>query len=185
MGGLTCYNLDTQATRTYNNQNSSITENNIFALCTDEDGDLWVGTTAGLFRYDYDKQLLEPIHTSPLDHAFVFHLSSDREGCIWVGTRYNGLVSYNKNTGRTHHYKAGTADGQLTDDYITTLLVSRSGQLWVGTNNGGLFRKNADATFESMIRSGVLTETCIYGLAESLDGSLWITAGKSIYRLDP
>lgn len=185
MGGLTCYNLDTHATRTYNNKNSSLTENNIFALCTDDDGNLWAGTTAGLFRYDYGRQQLEPIHTAPLNHAFVFHLCSDKEGRIWIGTRYNGLVSYDNTTGLTHHYKAGTADGQLTDDYITTLLVTRSGQLWVGTNNGGLFRKNGDATFESMIRSGVLTETCIYGLAESPEGSVWITAGNSIYRLDP
>jgi len=185
MGGLTRYNLDTHEAYTYDRHNSPLAENNIFALCTDRDSDLWIGTTNGLYHYDNASQQIEPIRQQLLDHAFVFHLDSDKDGIVWVGTRYNGLISYDKTTGTTHHYKAGTAQGQLTDDYITTLLVTRSGQLWVGTNNGGLFLKKENASFESMIRSGVLAELCIYGLTESADGSLWITAGKSIYRLDP
>ena len=120
MGGLTRYNLDTHDAYTYDRHNSPLAENNIFALCTDRDSDLWIGTTNGLYHYDNASQQIEPIHQQLLAHAFVFHLDSDKDGIVWVGTRYNGLISYDKTTGTTHHYKAGSAPGQITDDYITS-----------------------------------------------------------------
>ena len=210
MGGLTRYNLDTHQTETFNSRNSLLPGDNVFALYADGDGDIWIGTTDGLCRYDHaDKSLhgirirsprslpspsFIPHPSSLIQHApsplpegtqpFVFFLAGDRQGNIWIGTRHNGLIRYNKRSRRAILFSASAKAGSLTDNFITGMQVTPDG-LYIGTNNGGLLRYDVrSGRFHSYAATRQLGEDCIYALAQDRNHQLWITAGRNLYRLD-
>ena len=188
MGGLTRYNLDTHQTQTFNILNSSLPGNNVFTIYADNDGDIWIGTTDGLCRYDYNDKTLHNIKiNNPGDDGtqpFIYFLTGDRQGNIWIGTRHNGLLRYNKRTRQTTIFKVSAKAGSLTDNYITCLQTTPDG-LYIGTNNGGLLRYDASiGRFHSYAATRQLTEDCIYALTLDKNQQLWITAGRNLYRLD-
>ena len=83
-----------------------MSSNLVQALDEDAQGNLWIGTNAGLNRYQNGK-----ISSSQLPvevaHVPITAISDDREGNLWVGTAYDGLirlhpgefVSYTKENG--------------------------------------------------------------------------------------
>jgi PAS domain S-box-containing protein len=99
----------------------------IFSLAEDHEGNLWVGTTSGLFCYD------PGLHRKniPLMPAGVYALLVDRQGVVWIGTDNRGLARF----AGQHYDFFGKADG-LASDTVKSLAEDREGSLWIGTRNG-------------------------------------------------
>ena len=104
----------------------------IQALMADREGELWIGTNAGLARWVGGK-LEQMAVTDALASASVLALMEDREGNLWVGTETGGLHIL-----RDQRFKFLGAHNGLTTDATTTVVEDGSGTLWVGTAGGGL-----------------------------------------------
>jgi ligand-binding sensor domain-containing protein/signal transduction histidine kinase len=104
-------------------------QNRIQCLTQTQDGYLWIGTWAGLARFDGVHFTVFNKFTTP---ALAGHggdaisaLVQDTDGTLWIGTG-NGLVSY-----RNHRFrKWTTADGLPRCD-VWDLARFRSGGVWV------------------------------------------------------
>jgi signal transduction histidine kinase/ligand-binding sensor domain-containing protein len=97
----------------------------IGAMAQTPDGYLWLGTDAGLFRFDGIKAVAwQPPTGKQLPSNYISRLLVGRDGTLWIGT-LKGLVRYN--------------DGKLTDypevagSMIFSLLQDRKGTVWAGT----------------------------------------------------
>src|SRR5210317_492507 len=84
--------------------------NTTSSLIKDSRGFVWIGTKAGLCRYDgYDIKIYQydPFDTNSLTDNNIMDkdlIAEDHEGNIWVGTQ-NGLNKLNPVTNNTTRYK--------------------------------------------------------------------------------
>ncbi len=113
---------------------NSLSNDDVFAVRTDKDGALWIGTFNGLNRFDgkqFTRYFHNPEDPSSLTHSTVLciHLMSD--GSVWCGTDGGGL-NYLKD-GKWSSY---TKKDGLPNNVIYGILQDNDSNLWLSTNNG-------------------------------------------------
>lgn len=122
----------------------------VYSVTQDHTGYLWIGTNAGLVRYDgrsFHVFRHDPKQAASLPANDASALLIDRDGHLWVGGEGTGLNRYEPATGGFAHWRhdAKNASSLAADDVIT-LAQDAQGAIWVGTWAGGLDRMNADGT---------------------------------------
>jgi ligand-binding sensor domain-containing protein len=115
------------------------------AIREDRQGQLWLGTEDGLYRFDPVRRTAAVFRHDPRDprslgSSAALALVVDRGGRLWVGTR-GGLDRYDAQTGTFTHYLRGPNDPpQLRNANVETMYQDDSGTLWLGTMGQGLIR---------------------------------------------
>ena len=150
-------------------------------------GDIYLGTTSGLYRYD---RTADRFQSCPeFGSSFIHALYEDSRGNLWVGTYGNGLW-----TGKDGAYKHITLNDKefgLTSDYITSVREDSRHRLWVLTETGGACFAGLDEIasgnfrFRSLSRRNGLPSSITCCLVEDLDQVLWLTTTHGIVKLDP
>ncbi len=113
----------------------------------DKKGDLWVGTTNGILRFNPDKLLQNAKNfryytfnvesKNCLSNPEVRYIFQDSRGFIWIGTAGGGVNKFlgESSTGngifKVYNNKQGMAN-----DNIMGIQEDKSGCLWVSTENG-------------------------------------------------
>jgi signal transduction histidine kinase/ligand-binding sensor domain-containing protein len=147
------------------------------ALLESRNGFLWIGTEAGLVRFDgatFDH--FSRINTPGFVHNEIQALAETADGAIWIGTTEPGLSRFQQGAIRTF----GTAEG-LPDHPIRRLLRDHSGTLWAAPTEGPLLR--FDGTRFHAVPSDA-ARLRIRALAEDPEGAIWVgTAGSGLWRL--
>ncbi len=69
--------------------------NNVFSICKTTSGDLWIGTTSGLLRYNRDTD--DFTRMPELANMFVYKILEDFNGNLWLATYSNGVFRYDVN----------------------------------------------------------------------------------------
>lgn len=109
----------------------------IECLLTDDDGNIWIGTTnAGLYKYDpvsgKSKQFYYPRQSALSGHQVKINsLFGDSGGNIWIG--WEGLSKFNAKGEELRTYTI--ADG-LVNNTVKGILEDDQGNLWISTENG-------------------------------------------------
>lgn len=148
-------------------------QNTVQAIAQTADGYLWLGTEAGLVRFNGRKfRTFDPSNEPAIRSNSVPALAARPDGGLWIGTR-SGLVLYQ--AGRFVRW--GTAEG-LRNETVRALALRGDGKLWVGTNGGvGLFDGQR---FEHWItREQGLASNGVRALA-GWAGELWIGTGNGL-----
>ncbi|HEX6588124.1 MAG TPA: two-component regulator propeller domain-containing protein [Longimicrobiales bacterium] len=141
------------------------------AIARGRSGTLWVGTMAGVARLVADR--FEAIDTVGMPAAGVTSLLDDGRGGVWTGT-YGGLAHVDAQ-GRVTSTFTGLPAAPVWDvveDVDGTLLVATA---------QGVFRHTGDASFAPLAGLG---DVPMGNLAVHPDGTIWGTAGSTLYRRD-
>ena len=103
----------------------------INALFTTSDGTVWVGTNAGVSRYDAEKDDFTGINMA--EGAISF--AEDAHGNLYIGTWEGGLLRLDKESGSMVNYP------RLSNrNTVRSLLMDSRGRLWIGTWEDGIVR---------------------------------------------
>ncbi|MCP4220031.1 MAG: helix-turn-helix domain-containing protein [bacterium] len=107
-------------------------QNSILCITQSRAGYIWLGTLAGLVRFDgVSFTTYNRWNTPELVNDRVTALHEDNNGVLWVGTDGSGLITLTN--GRWHAY---SMTGPLTHNRIRCFLDGGAGNPWIGTADG-------------------------------------------------
>lgn len=163
-------------TRTWQTD-EGLPDNVVEAITQTQDGYLWVGTRAGLARFDgVDFTSFDTNNTPALQCSSITALCRDRNGRLWIGTDGGGVARLD---GRAFsHY--GKTNG-LAGDHIRVICERKDGSVWIGTTTG-LTRYENEQCRNYTKEQGLLSDT-VTSLYEDVDRNLWIATGEGLNRL--
>ena len=147
----------------------------VVALYEGRQGELWIGTTAGLQRYEAGK-ITWSAGKEKLVSPDVRAIAESPDGALWFGMLGGGL-------GRL---KAGVLqqfrkpDG-LSSDFVLALYPEADGTLWIGTSDNGLCRLR-QGKFATISAAQGLLANVISQIADDGAGNLWMGSHHGILR---
>ena len=134
-------------------------------LLEDKDGNIWVGTSSGLSRYD-GREFIIFTDKDGLANNSVNCIHQDGDRNIWVGTS-NGLSRYD---GR--EFANFTDRDGLASNSVNCIHQDRDGNIWIGTSSG-LSQYNSEG-FTNFTDKDGLAGNDIHCIHQDKNGNLWI-----------
>lgn len=141
--------------------------NTVQAIEQTRDGYMWIGTPAGLVRFDgqsfkiYDQ---EDLHSESSD---VLSLFVDSEGTLWIGTNGGGVVQFSEN--RFTNLKASQG---LASNVVWSITEDHENNIWLATDNG--LSRYRDGSFRVFTTKDGLADNYIWSVFEDSNHDLWI-----------
>ncbi len=117
----------------------------VTAFLEDDMGFMWIGTTAGLCRYDgYEIKPFTRDQGYGISNDDINSLMQDRDGIIWIGTNAGGFNSYDPSSEKFTTYSHNPDDSlSIPGDRVRVIVEGMDDILWVGFDNGiGLSKFN-------------------------------------------
>ncbi len=152
-------------------------QNSVNAVVRTQDGYLWLGTQAGLARFDGVKfTAYTSTNTPELKSDFITALIEDRSGRLWIGTALGGILRIDGNK-----FESITAADGLPSENIETLLEDQDGSIWIGTLGDGLIHFDGER-YRSFTESDGLPGSNVLALEQDAGGTLWIGTDMGIAR---
>jgi ligand-binding sensor domain-containing protein len=153
-------------------------------LKEDSQGNVWIGSKKGLFRWDKsnDSLINYPINKEKDDISgnIVWTIYEDKETNLWIG-KPNGLTLINSKTGTATQFPVDSNYSYpFVKNGVTSVLQDKYGKLWIGIwSGGGLFQYYKETgQFKNYIKGSI---SHIY---EDTDGNLWVASTFGFYRYD-
>lgn len=148
----------------------------VTALLPARDGGLWLGTGAGLIRFDAGKQAWPDGKENPTK-GDVRAIAEASDGTVWFGTSGGGLGRLKDGQVQWFH----KADG-LASEYIGCLHFENDDTLWIGTLGGGLNRFKA-GRFTTIGREQGLPNGFIAHIEDDGMGFFWMSSHNGLIRV--
>ena len=167
------------------NESKSIS-NNLVNAFYEEDKYLWIGTEAGLDKFDKETGNVEHFKHNPSDlnslgSSTILSIYKDSKGYLWVGTWSGGLNRFNYSKNNFKRFSPDENNpNSISSPNIFTILEDSENNLWIGTNAGGLNLFNyADESFTVFTNdsedSSSLGGRSINSMIETASGDLYIS----------
>jgi len=157
-------------------------------MLEDRHGDLWIGTTGGLSRYNVPPTTLPrtfPIRRAQghISNGHINQILEDEDGNFWLAFS-NGYVDYfNRTSGRFQHF---LIDEKSLD--ITSLEFDGKGNLWIGTpHRCGGDEQGAAITqhfTHNPADAGSLSHNNVNDLLLDRNGVMWVGSDGGLSRYD-
>lgn len=182
----------------------------VYSFAEQEPGVLWVGTWAGVNRYEVATGQFRTF-VKELVNEWVYGITVDSQKRVWFGTEggvsmfdgqswrawthADGLGAPNSaslppstNTGlgtRSRHDLSVLNDGQETynPSYVFSLLASQDDSIWAGTWGGGASRFDGRRWHNLTMQDG-LAGNVVFSIAQAPDGAMWFGTDKGASRYD-
>ena len=155
----------------------------IRAFCEDKEGNIWVGTAAGISCISKAYQIVRPqgFNTIPNDNRFIVsQLYCDTAGRVWVVTNSeNGLYCYSN--GR---FEVSDIIKSVQNPIVTTVTQESSGAFWFGLAPYYAVRITGDSETIYDLGNGSQKGTAVKSIYQDSEKNIWfgLDNGISIMR---
>jgi signal transduction histidine kinase/ligand-binding sensor domain-containing protein len=146
------------------------------ALLHARDGVTWIGTGAGLLRYQNGNSTWYG-RKEGLELPDVRCVIEDGGGGVWFGMMGGGLGHVRDGILRQFHKEDG-----LSSEYVQCLHLDGGGALWMGTFGGGLNRFK-QGRFASLSTGEGLPNNVLGDIKEDDHGNFWFSSRGGIFRI--
>lgn len=164
---------------------NTLDANNVFSICKTTAGELWIGTTSGLLRYNRATDDFTRIPA--LASIFVYHILEDFNGNLWLATYSNGLFRYDIRRKEWKNFVANKNDPtSLPYDKVISLYEDSRKRLWMMTQGAGFCRFEPET--ERFVRydgTKGFPSPIVYRMVEDDRGNLWLTTNNGLVCFDP
>lgn len=149
---------------------NGLPQNSIYAIAQTPDGYLWLGTSAGLVRFDGLRfTTFDNSNSNAIRRNTISRLFTDRSGNLWIDTLSGGIIRY-----KDGQFHSITAEHGLPEGAVTAWCQDDKGVFWIATLTYAGLMQWRDNKFiqalpiERMPKSPILTMTV------DRQGVLWL-----------
>ncbi len=104
--------------------------NAVYCVFKDSRGIIWIGTDAGLVKYDgFSFKIFTK--KNGLAGNFIRDIKEDKNGTLWIACYGDGLTKFDRNKFKNYSTKDGLVHAE-----IRRLYFDQSQRLWIGTERG-------------------------------------------------
>jgi len=183
-GGVIKYDLSAQSTKasalaadktggksfTHFTIKEGLSNNNVWSILEDKNGNLWFGTLGGgVSKYD-GKSFTHFTDKEGLNNNDVRSILEDKSGNLWFGT-VGGVSKYDGKSFTHFTDKEG-----LSNNFVWCILEDKSGNLWFGTAGGGVNKFDGKSFTHFTDKEG-LSNNFVRSILEDKSGNLWFGTG--------
>ena len=152
---------------------------NIRAISPALDGNLWIGTSQGLYYYDHQRLLPFRMNGRFISKNITYVL--EREDSLWIGT-YRGAWRYDKATQKIERLGLGKA---LFRSYVTSILDLGKRGVLISTLDDGLFYQPVKGKWRHYDESSGLANGVTVALHYIEEQNMiWVSTLKGVYRFE-
>jgi len=153
-------------------------QSSVYTIAQTTDGYIWLGTMAGLARFDgVEFTLFNSDNTPAFAGNLIINLLADPDGSLWITERRTGVV----------HYQDGrfTRIPRYSEEHtgsVEAIARSHDGRLWVGATDGFFVLDNHQL---SPIELPDEATSAISALSVDNEGAVWIGGSQGgLFKLE-
>ena len=160
---------------------------NVYMICRTSDGEIFVGTTLCVFRYDRKSDTFSEIPA--FDGVFTTSAVEDplHKGVIWFSSYANGVYCWDSVSDKLVNYDAASGCG-LTNDKICSIFIDGKARIWaVGFSIGVAMFDRESGRFSVYDRRNVpaFCSDVFFKALEDETGSLWLASDEGLVEFNP
>ncbi|MEY2409881.1 MAG: hypothetical protein QOF48_2551, partial [Verrucomicrobiota bacterium] len=167
---------------------------NIHSLGGDAKGNLWIGTSAGVSRYDGNK-FEHFTQRHGLGAGAVQSIHPSRDGTIWFGTQagVSRLAAPDGTQASNRMFTTLTVEHGLAGNNVQSIAESADGTIWIATTpvtisdrrtfHGGLSRFEGES-FVNFTAADGLADPVAQSLYFDVSGDLWLSTQSGVSCFD-
>ncbi|TDX02048.1 hybrid sensor histidine kinase/response regulator transcription factor [Dinghuibacter silviterrae] len=106
-------------------------------MTADEDGNLWMGTLNGVYRYTIATGAIEHVNVQ-MSSTNVCCVAMDHERKLWIGTEGGGMDILDTRTNTMEFLLPGEGKYNLTSESVYAIYQDKESRYWIGTLKGGV-----------------------------------------------
>lgn len=164
-----------------------VNDPNVYMIYRTSAGEIFVGTTLGLFRYDRPTDSF--LEIPAFDGIFTTSAAEDplHRGVIWFSSYANGVYCWDSLSDKLVNFDASSGCG-LTNDKICSIFIDHRARIWaVGFSIGIAMFDRESNRFTVYDRRNVqaLTSDVFFKALEDEAGSLWLASDEGLVEFDP
>lgn len=161
--------------------------NEVTTILEDAKGDLWLGTSNGICKYDGQNFEHLPIpfqDTSSLwlDQVYpvinpnaVHAIIQDQKGAYWIGTGGGGGYHYDGETYTAILRDEGTKyEDSLRHNWIPDIAEDSQGNIWFASMSYGGLNRFDGKTFTNYLKKDGLSDDMVRKILVARDGKIWL-----------
>lgn len=151
----------------------------VTSLAETPSGEVWIGTTRGLFRLVDTTLTAASSLLAPLGKTPITTLHVDQRGTLWVGTLSGGVMRYDGRTKVLYNRTSG-----LPENHITSITSSANGDVWFGTASRGIARLRSGVVTHFNMRHSLPSDS-ILCLSVDRELVLWVGTPEGLTKILP
>jgi len=163
----------------YYNKKNGLTDNTIFDVLTDAEGNIWLASDGqGIFRFS-GTRFTGLDETMGLPSAQIMAIAADKSGKLFLGTYDAGLYTFDNGSVSPLSFPSNPTP------IITSMCYTHDSKLWIGTKGRGLWRYDNIFT-QYALPERKFPSNFITALYEDTAKRLWIgfVDGAMVYERD-
>lgn len=168
-------------------QAKGLPNNHITELFKDSRGFLWIGSSAGLLRYDgYSTRRVSDMvgKNSGVLNEQIIRVQEDKKGRLWVESESSHAI-YDPITNTIIDYLADYVKQFGIEGHVTAALADEHGDIWLAVDNDGIYRIDIDKEKIQKASGLDLSRETICSLALAKGKVIGITQSASVFETDP
>lgn len=186
-GGLNVLHRNSGKMEHFNQKNSQLVDENVYAILPDGEGSLWLGTLSALVRFNPETHTFTTIEKekdgSPFTPKRITTLFRDSKKRLWVGGE-EGIAVYKQE--KEELLKVPTfSNSPVTQTFTNCIYEAANGVFWIGTREGIYGFNEKEKQVKRYTTANGLPNNVVYGILEDSFGRLWLSTNRGITCFNP
>lgn len=150
--------------------------NGVTDFASDREGNVWIATEEGLFKYKDDKEIAHFTVKDGLQNDKIITLHFDPNGNLWLGT-FDGLSKFKDGKFISYNDEPNSPKG-----FVRVIYEDADGVLWFGTYGDGLVRYKDGKFFNYRVEDGLFNNG-VFAILEDERANFWMSSNRGIHRV--
>ena len=186
-GGLSILHRNSGRIENFNQRNSRLINENVYAILPDGENNFLLGTLSALVHFNPEKRSFTTVTQesdgTPMNLQKITTLFRDSQKRLWIGGEEG--ISVFKQHGTSIQKAAILPESTVTKAFTNYIYEAANGLIWVGTREGFYCFNEKEKRIKRYTTANGLPNNVVYGILEDSYGRLWMSTNRGISCFNP